>query len=82
MQELESKIESLAEQNVSLERENKILREEVALLKYGLFGRKTERLDPGQISLFTGNEADQQMPADAVAADAKAKKEKREPVLF
>lgn len=77
MAELESKIESLAEQNVSLERENKILREEVALLKYGLFGRKTERLDHGQISLFAGDEADQQMPADAVPADAKAKKEKR-----
>ena len=52
MAELESKIESLAEQNVSLERENKILREENALLKHGLFGRKTERLEHGQLAMF------------------------------
>ena len=59
-------IELLAEKNVSLERENKILREEVSLLKHGLFGRKTERLEPGQVSLFAGDETEQQVPLDAV----------------
>src|SRR5438046_1710356 len=40
------------EQIVALERENKILREELATLKLGLFGRRTERLDPGQLNLY------------------------------
>ena len=40
------------ERNVALERENKILREELAILKQGLFGRRTERIDPGQLALF------------------------------
>ncbi len=74
MTELESKIESLAEKNVSLERENKILREEVALLKYGLFGRKTERLDPGQMAMFAGEDEGEPTPAPT---DAKVKKQKR-----
>ena len=37
---------------VALERENKILREQLAILQQGLFGRKTERIDPGQLGLF------------------------------
>jgi hypothetical protein len=40
------------ERIVALERENKILREELAILKQGLFGRRTERLDPGQLNLY------------------------------
>lgn len=35
-----------------LERELKILREAVAHLESGLFGRKSERLDPAQLALF------------------------------
>lgn len=62
MAELESKVESLAEKNVSLERENKILREENALLKHGLFGRKTERLDPGQMAMFAVEEGGVEAP--------------------
>ena len=49
---LEQSSTKLAESNVALERENKILRDELALLKQGLFGRRTERLDPGQLSLY------------------------------
>jgi transposase len=37
---------------VALQRENKILRDELALLKQGLFGRKSERIDPAQLALF------------------------------
>lgn len=33
-------------------RENKILRDEVALLRRGLFGRRSERIDPGQLDFF------------------------------
>lgn len=40
------------ERIVSLERENKILRDELAILKQGLFGRRTERLDSAQLDLF------------------------------
>jgi transposase len=40
----------------ALERENKILREELAVLKQGLFGRKTEHIDPGQLALFAKGE--------------------------
>ena len=71
---MESEIEALAEKNVSLERENKILREEVALLKHGLFGRKTERLDPGQLAMFAGEQEGEPVPAPA---NAKVKKQKR-----
>jgi transposase len=40
------------EQIVALERENKILREENAILKQGLFGRRTERIDSSQLDLY------------------------------
>lgn len=36
----------------ALSRENKILREENAILKRGLFGRGRERIDPGQLALY------------------------------
>lgn len=42
---LEARIEALS-------RENKILREENAILKRGLFGRSRESLDPGQLALY------------------------------
>lgn len=35
-----------------LERENQILREQLELLKKGLFGRKSERIDPDQLRLW------------------------------
>jgi transposase len=45
-------IDALEERAEALERENKILREELALLKQHLFGRRSERLEPGQAGLF------------------------------
>jgi hypothetical protein len=53
---LEAKLDELAVRNIALERENKILREENAVLKLGRFGRSSERLDPGQLALFLGEE--------------------------
>jgi transposase len=67
------KVESLAAKTVSLERENKILREENALLKSGLFGRKTERLDPSQLGLFVGEEP---VAATPELVEAKVEKQK------
>jgi transposase len=46
-------LDTLRERNTALERENKILREELALLRQHMFGRRTERLAPGQIGLFS-----------------------------
>ena len=43
-------IERALEENEALRRENKILREELEILKKGLFGRKAERLQPGQLT--------------------------------
>ncbi len=52
MNALETNGAKLLEHNVALERENKILREELAILKQGLFGRRTERIDAGQLDLY------------------------------
>ena len=49
---LKARHDSLVEETNSLERENKILRDENALLKRGLFGRSSERLEPGQLDIF------------------------------
>ncbi len=45
-------LEHAFEQIVALQRENKILREELAILKQGVFGRRTERIDSGQLDLY------------------------------
>jgi transposase len=50
--ELEQRIAKLTELMTALERENKLLREENAGLRNGIFGRKSERLLPGQLGLF------------------------------
>jgi len=63
---LEQDRAKVAERNVALERENKILRDQLAILKQGLFGRRSERIDPGQLALFLGGEA----PVDAQATIA------------
>ena len=52
-QEQHPVIEKLQQRNTALERENKILREELALLRKHMFGRRTERLEPGQLGLFS-----------------------------
>ena len=47
----------------ALQRENKILREELQTLKQGLFGRKSERLQPGQLTFVEdGGDADPVVP--------------------
>jgi len=64
---IESKNDLLAERVVALERENKILREELALLRQHMFGRRTERIEPGQLGLFS-NESLQRAAAEAATA--------------
>jgi len=65
MSELEESSAKLSESNVALERENRILREENSILKQGLFGRRTERLDPGQLSLYlNGAQPQGVLPSD------------------
>lgn len=49
---LEARADASEERADALARENKILREELALLKQHLFGRRSERLEPGQGGLF------------------------------
>lgn len=61
MNALEKSGAELAQHNLALERENKILREELATLRQWRFGRSSERLDPGQLALF-GGEAPADLP--------------------
>ena len=49
---IQETVEKQQERIVALERENKILREQLALLRQHMFGRRTERLEPGQLGLF------------------------------
>ena len=62
--DIERALASLSERNVALERENKILRQEIALLKQARFGRSTERLSAGQLGFLL----DSVPPADESAA--------------
>ena len=50
----------------SLSRENKILRDELQALRLGLFGRKSERLHPGQLPLLEEESPALQLPENAV----------------
>lgn len=81
--DIERALASLSERNVALERENKILREELQLLKQARFGRSTERLSSGQLGFFMddipaadeGGTPDDPTPAACAAAPSgKAKK--------
>lgn len=64
----------LAERNVALERENKILRDEVAILKQGLFGRSSERVGTGQLGLYSTKGAElPSPPPQEVAAHERAR---------
>jgi transposase len=65
-------IERALEENEALRRENKILREELQALKKGLFGRKTERLQPGQLTYVEEGDA----PAPCTHAPAKSGRQK------
>lgn len=76
MQTVEPEVEiaALRERTVALERENKILRDELAILKQGLFGRRSERIENGQLDLYQA--ANVELPAPApqqVAAHERAK---------
>jgi len=72
--ETEPKIATLIERNEALERENKILREELAILKKGMFGRKSERLDPGQLGMFANKVDAEQEQSPVTGAPPKKKK--------
>lgn len=64
----------LTQQNTALTIENKILREENAILKRGMFGRRSERLDPGQLGFFeTGAQPAPVEPPESVKPKAKKK---------
>ena len=60
----------------ALELENKILREELEVLKRGLFGRKTERLEAGQLGLFK-EEADKQAAFEEREVEVPAHKRRK-----
>jgi transposase len=72
-------LDKLQERNTALERENKILREQLALLRQHMFGRRTERVEAGQLGLFS-NEGLEEAAARAAAAleSSREKKRKRE----
>jgi len=81
--DLESKLEASEEQREvlevrqdTLERENKILRDENALLKRGLFGRSSERLDSGQLDIFGTTASVGPAPVPAAPPEPAAKKKR------
>ena len=57
----------------ALTRENKILREELASLKRGVFGRRSERLEPGQLGFF--DTAPSTLPNEPAPVAPKPKKQ-------
>jgi transposase len=71
--DIEAKLEQLIEANEALARENKILREELTLLKRGMFGRRSERLEAGQLDIF-GDDAEPPPVKTAELAESKPKK--------
>jgi transposase len=75
---LETTSAKALERNVALERENKILREELALFRQHLFGRRTERIEPGQLGLFGADDLAAQGAGAAESIEKRAAP-KREP---
>jgi transposase len=74
--ELEAMIAKLAERVDALERENKILREENAILKRGRFGRSSERLSPDQLNLFAETKAEAQPEPPEIEVPAHNRRKK------
>ena len=70
-------IAQLLELIEALQRENKILREEVAILKQGLFGRRSERIDPSQLGLYGSEERDQSAAQAAASLERQAPKQEK-----
>lgn len=66
-------LEQAIERIEFLQRQNQLLFEELRILKQGLYGRKTERIDAAQLSLF---EKDGEMEVASSSAQAPACKEK------
>lgn len=67
------------ERLVALERENKLLREQLMLIRQHMFGRRTERLEPGQLGLYGSaglEEATEQAAASVAAKPKRAEKPK------
>ena len=60
--DIEAKLDRIIEQNESLTIENRILREELAVLKRGMFGCRSERLEPGQLGFFETGAAPTEVP--------------------
>jgi transposase len=76
-EDLELKIAELLERNLALERENKILREELALFRQHLFGRRTERIEPGQLGLYGGDDLTLQTAAATESIAKRAEPERK-----
>ena len=70
--------DALRERATALERENKILREELALLRQHMFGRRSERIEPGQLGLFA-DAGLEQAAKQAATTLAKEPRRGREP---
>ena len=75
--EVQELLDKLEERNTALERELKILREENEILKRGLFGRKTERLEAGQLAMFLAGEGEPTQAEDAAPAPQERKKKNK-----
>jgi len=73
----EAQFEALVLRLDALERENKILREENALLKKWRFGRSSERLEPGQLTFFETGEWPEASPMPATQPSSTGKRKKQ-----
>lgn len=73
---IQETLASQQERIVALERENKILREELLLLRQHMFGRRSERIEPGQLGLY--GDGDLGQAAGRAASKIGAKREQAE----
>ena len=69
-----AELDRALEQNEALRRENKILREELEILRKGLFGWKSERLQPGQPTF--GDPEDRPVELEAPARQERPERNK------
>jgi len=77
-EELEKRDHKIAE----LQSDNRLLRQEIAALREGIFGRKTEQLLPGQLGLFPGDKTlppSPEQPPKELKAGSKGKGHGRSP---
>ena len=76
LEEAIEKLDEVSHDNDTLSRENKILREELQAYRLGLFGRRSERLEPGQLAFFEQGRAPE-APAEQTPPPAEPKKERK-----